>query len=247
MKTWAWILGGVGAATGAWLLLKNRKSDGEIPMFSEVPWYPESSSASETSTTGAPPAESAAVGEPMGESNAAPPTSTYYVESAANAATGTTSATALDAGAPQSSSVAASAVSAKEAAGSQVAPSGEPKDSVGVPRFVPLVPRPAKVSVTTYRSPVTSSTRTVIAPAIPRAKVPVFRTVAAPTSKPSTPLTRPLAVVRPTSIAGVYAVGADFTEAEYRAMGARAEIESKRREWAASQMSEHIAALQRGR
>jgi hypothetical protein len=53
------------------------------------------------------------------------------------------------------------------------------------------------------------------------------------------PLTKPLAVVRPTNLRGVYAVGADFTEAEYRAMGARAELETRRREWAANQMAEN--------
>jgi hypothetical protein len=58
-------------------------------------------------------------------------------------------------------------------------------------------------------------------------------------------LARPQAVVRPTNIRGVYAVGADFTEAEYHAMAVKAELESKRREWAANQMSEQTNAMAR--
>ena len=104
-----------------------------------------------------------------------------------------------------------------------------------------VAPQPTKVMVTTYRSPVTSATRTVVVP-MSKAPMPV---VVAPQPKSSTPpvvtkpLSRPLAVVRPTNIRGVYAVGADFTEAEYRAMGARAELETRRREWAANQMAEN--------
>jgi hypothetical protein len=54
-----------------------------------------------------------------------------------------------------------------------------------------------------------------------------------------------LAVARLTNIRGVYAVGADFTEAEYHAMAVKAELESKRREWAANQMSEQTNAMAR--
>ena len=105
---------------------------------------------------------------------------------------------------------------------------------------------PAKVLVTTYRSPVTSVTRTAIAPVLaapqvvapPKPKSPMLAPVVRP-------LTRPLAVIRPTNVRGVYAVGADFTEAEYHAMAVKAELESKRREWAANQMSEQTNAMNR--
>jgi hypothetical protein len=100
--------------------------------------------------------------------------------------------------------------------------------------------------VTTYRSPVTSATRTVV---VPMVKAPSPTVVAprpkSPTPTVVTPLTRPLAVVRPTNLRGVYAVGADFTEAEYHAMAVKAELESKRREWAANQMSEQTNAMVR--
>ena len=43
---------------------------------------------------------------------------------------------------------------------------------------------------------------------------------------------------------GVYAIGADLTEAQYKAMAARARVESKRREWAANQLADQIAVRQ---
>ncbi len=107
---------------------------------------------------------------------------------------------------------------------------------------IPVVKRESvPVMVTTYRSPVTSATRTVVVP-MAKTPMPVVATPMVKSPTPTivtTPLSRPVAVVRPTNLRGVYAVGADFTEAEYRAMGARAELETQRREWAANQMAEN--------
>lgn len=119
-----------------------------------------------------------------------------------------------------------------------------PKPIVSSPRPV-VAPQPTKVTVTTYRSPVTSSTRTVVAPIAVAPRVVAAPKPKSPAPPVVTPLTRPLAVVRPTNVRGVYAVGADFTEAEYHAMAVKAELESKRREWAANQMSEQTNAINR--
>lgn len=119
-----------------------------------------------------------------------------------------------------------------------------PKPIVSSPRPV-VAPQPTKVTVTTYRSPVTSSTRTVVAPVAVAPRVVAAPKPKSPVPPVVTPLTRPLAVVRPTNVRGVYAVGADFTEAEYHAMAVKAELESKRREWAANQMSEQTNAMAR--
>lgn len=114
-----------------------------------------------------------------------------------------------------------------------------PKPIVSSPRPV-VAPQPTKVTVTTYKSPVTSATRTVVAPVVVAPRVVAAPKPVSPAPLARTPLTRPIAVVRPTNVRGVYAVGADFTEAEYRAMAARAEHESRRREWAANQMAEQM-------
>jgi hypothetical protein len=46
---------------------------------------------------------------------------------------------------------------------------------------------------------------------------------------------------------GVYAIGADLTEAEFLAMASKARLETVRREWAANQLAEQIAGLTYGR
>ncbi len=119
-----------------------------------------------------------------------------------------------------------------------------PKPIVSSPKPV-IAPQPTKVMVTTYRSPVTSATRTVVAPVVAASRVVAPPRPKSPMPLATTPLTRPLAVVRPTNVRGVYAVGADFTEAEYRAMAVKAELESRRREWAANEMAEQTNALVR--
>lgn len=112
--------------------------------------------------------------------------------------------------------------------------------------FEPLAkPEPVKVAITTYKSPVTSVTNTVVAPIVKPA--PIVMAPKAPSVAPIVikPVSKPLAVVRPTNVRGIYAVGADFTEAEYHAMAAKAELESKRREWAANQMAERANVMNR--
>lgn len=112
--------------------------------------------------------------------------------------------------------------------------------------FEPLAkPEPVKVAVTTYKSPVTSVTNTVIAPIVK--PTPIVMAPKAPSVAPIVikPVSKPLMVMRPTNVRGIYAVGADFTEAEYHAMAAKAELESKRREWAANQMAERANVVNR--
>lgn len=49
-----------------------------------------------------------------------------------------------------------------------------------------------------------------------------------------------------TPLKGVYAIGADLTEAQYRALSARAAVEAKRREWAANQLADRITLSRTG-
>jgi hypothetical protein len=59
---------------------------------------------------------------------------------------------------------------------------------------------------------------------------------------PAVALKAPMQAMR-----GVYAIGADLTEAEYLAAAAKARLETSRREWAANQLAETIAGLTYGR
>jgi hypothetical protein len=49
-----------------------------------------------------------------------------------------------------------------------------------------------------------------------------------------------------TPLKGVYAIGADLTEAQYRALSARAAVEARRREWAANQLADRITLSRTG-
>lgn len=319
MKTWAWILGGIGVTAGAWWYLKKRSPEtsasssetiypeGVIPGV--TPGYPEAPSVDEL------PSDPAQHGAPtMGESYApstnqsasqASSVSAGYSGSSANASSSSGAAYAVGDGiatnppsstapsftvkpyspppvvrtpyvrpnlvkaqprpmpkavvvapTPQPQKVAlpgdvqttaplpSSMVSLSRPVAPMPSPVVTPKPIVSSPRPV-VAPQPTKVTVTTYKSPVTSATRTVVAPAVVAPRVVAAPKPVSPAPLARTPLTRPIAVVRPTNVRGVYAVGADFTEAEYRAMAARAEHESRRREWAANQMAEQMNALTR--
>jgi hypothetical protein len=309
MKTWAWIVGGVGVAAGAWWYLKGRNSattemsypEGVVPGV--TPGYPAAPSVDEL-----PPDTAQQMAPAMGENYAAPAqssssqasaVSTGYSEPSTNTPSSSGAPYAVDTGtgtttpspkAPLFSIAPSSPLVDTTSYVRPVRPSPKPSvalmlaprptvaprpmvapqamPTVSLPKTVipsqptvslpspvvaprPIVssprpvvaPQPTKVMVTTYRSPVTSATRTVVVPVVAAPKpVVVAPMVKSPTPTIVTkPLTRPLAVARPTNLRGVYAVGADFTEAEYRAMGVRAELETRRREWAANQMAENAA------
>ena len=299
MKTWAWIVGGVGVAAGAWWYLKGRNSattemsypEGVVPgvtpgypiapSVDELPpdtaqqempmggsYAPQQSSsqasavspvavASSPSSSGAP----YAVGTGNGPTTTASPTPTAVSRLLKRApvrvkvalprpmAVATPRATPAVMATPMATPT-PMAVITPMAATEPVAvftplapvPAKPTVVSTPVVMAAPLVKRaPTQAVVTTYRSPVTSATRTVVVPVVATPK-PVVVALQPKSPTPTivtTPLSKPLAVIRPTNLRGVYAVGADFTEAEYRAMGVRAELETRRREWAANQMAEN--------
>lgn len=234
MKTWAWVAGGLGLAAGAWYWLKRRESmpasafypEGVVP--GETPGYPVAPSAEQL-----PPDVEGGFAPSMG--TASPTTGESYVsaptvgtpdqsvsqKSIASQSAGFamgTHAGSYGKGTTQSTSQGAQTTSAKAASSS-------------------LSPFSKKAVVTTYKSPITSATTVTARPVMSKPT-----TVSAPTViKPLPP--KPVPTVKSNLIRGMYAIGADHTEAEYKAMAARAALEAKRREWAASQLSERIAAI----
>ena len=110
---------------------------------------------------------------------------------------------------------------------------------------------PPVVKVAVYKSPVTSSTRTVTAS--PKTVTAFTKAASVDQSgspaKAATTVKAPAVALRASlqAMRGVYAIGADLTEAEFLAAAAKARLEASRREWAANQLAEQIAGLTYGR
>lgn len=221
MKTWAWIVGGLGAAAaGYWWWRKQQPPEyfypeGVIPGV--TPGYPIAPSADQLppDTEGA---IMAAQSQAQEGSNAS---SSAFLEPSSSASS-----------TKSSPSVATQSTLGKPSGGGSAGTSAKASTSS------------VKTTVVAYQSPVTSKTKYVAVPVSVPAKTSLVQSSTNQVSF-KVPMSKPAVVLKPTPIRGVYAIGADHTEAEYRALAARAELESKRREWAANQMASQIAAIRR--
>lgn len=221
MKMWAWIVGGLGAAAGAWWFLAKR----EQPQVAR-PVYPENITPGET--PGYPLAPSADELPPDVEGG--------FMSSVGQQGESYVSTPVVSTSQQPTSQESSASQSASFAMGTHSSSYGQGSTQSTSQGTAPTsTTKTSKVNVITYASPTTSKTSIITVPLqMPVKSAPIKTSVQPKKSGVSVPL-KPLR--------GVYAIGADHTEAEYKAMAARAELESKRREWAANQMAEKIAAI----
>jgi hypothetical protein len=111
-----------------------------------------------------------------------------------------------------------------EAAQVQAAPVSVPSSEIGAPTSAPA---PAPVQRIAIQPVALKQVQTTPVKAQPLMKMSLAKGI-------STPLK------------GVYAIGADLTEAQYRALSARAAVEARRREWAANQLADRITLSRTG-